>query len=129
MQILGHYFSEDREDKLFRQEWEEKRKARVIEQCISYGVKGETIFWDLIQMPREKAGIPRESIEDEIALHEGLINKRECHVFYGKKYCYHTGEQIVTGLEVSPTDKRSKYDRPAEDDPAEPDATMFKKSL
>jgi hypothetical protein len=98
MQILGHYFFEDKEDALFRQEWEEKRKQRVIDQCISYGMKGETIFWDLIQLPRKSVRFTGENTtEEDFSFHEKLMKRQECHVFYGKKYCYHTdeGERIT----------------------------------
>jgi hypothetical protein len=56
-------------------------------------------MWDIIEMP---VGVfikdPPE--KDDIKLHETLMKRQECHIFYGKKYCYHTelGE-VITDLQ------------------------------
>ena len=100
MKIFGHYFFEDPEEDGFKKEWEEKRKQRVIEQCQHYGTKDEHVFWDLVEMPRVVADATWESkTKEDMKLHDYLMKKQECHVFYGKKYCYHTSDgEVITDI-------------------------------
>lgn len=100
MRIFGHYFFEDPDDRKFKEEWQEKRSQRVIQQCELYGTKEDKTFWDMIELPSKSVKYTHEdTAREDFKFHAELMKKQECHIFYGKKFCYHTENgEIITDI-------------------------------
>lgn len=100
MKFLNRHFFEDPEEMEYRKQKEEKRRERVIIDCQQWESKDKQAFRDIIEIP---VGIFMKEIPEpaDVQLHERLITRQECHIYYGKKYCYHTDQgEVITDAYV-----------------------------
>lgn len=98
MQIFGHYFFEDPEETAYLKQKEEKRMERVARQCERWGTQDEHTFWDITELPRG-VFVPTEPTREDMKIHNYLMKKQECHIFYGNKFCYHKNGLGITNIE------------------------------
>jgi len=93
MKIFGFtLFEEDPEFKVFRENVKKKEHEDMVASCEGRKKNGRPV-----------APLPELGYIDGLGLIEGLwvLHKRmakkgECHTLNGKKYCYHTGKEIIT---------------------------------
>ena len=98
MKLFGISLLEDPEETEYFKQKEEKRRERIVLQCNAWEMNEDHRFWDMIEMP-VGVFIPNPPAKDDVKLHSELMKKQECHIFYGKKYCYHLGEEEITDIQ------------------------------
>ncbi len=98
MKIFGHYlFEDDPELKDYLQEKEQRRRREIARICET----GENDPYAQV-LPNVECGDTLLSEKEEarffLNIHREMASQGECHKFNGKKYCYHTGKEIVIDL-------------------------------
>jgi hypothetical protein len=96
MKIFGHYIFEDSPElKAYKQYQLEERREESKEACIGDELARKGIYGESphIPMPMEY-----DDAESQLRSHYQSKSLGLCHNHMGKKYCYHTGTEIVTDL-------------------------------
>ena|SRR5438874_1394836 len=88
---------QDPEERAYFAEKEKLRRERVTQQCELWEINEDHRFWDITELPRS-VFVPDPPAKEDVKMHEYLMKKQECHIFYGKKYCYHKDGLAITNL-------------------------------
>ena len=89
---------QDPEERKYFEEKEQKRKERIHQQCENWEMNEDHRFWDITELPRG-VFVSDVPTDEDVKIHSMLQMKNECHIFYGKKFCYHTDNgEIVTDI-------------------------------
>jgi hypothetical protein len=101
MKLFGHYlFEKDPELKAYKQDKLERERKEWTEACENDGKKGSYVLMSRIPsgilLPFGEGNF--KQIPEELKEHHVYAKQGRCHKFNGKKYCYHTGKEMVTEI-------------------------------
>lgn len=104
MKIFGHYlFEEDPELIAYREEKRQREYKEMVASCENDGKEG-SLYPPLPNIPAGTYHSFMGSVDrDKMALwvHNDQKKQGKCHKFNGKKYCYHTGKEIIKEVNQS----------------------------
>lgn len=112
MNILNIFKKEkDPELVAYEEKLAKKQKQKENLKCINYGKPKKDIWYNSIKNLDERSFYdsslrdffgfgtkPEEQLRFEE--HKKLSRQNECHIFDEKKYCYHTGKELVTNAKA-----------------------------
>jgi hypothetical protein len=98
VKLFGYYIFEDSpEMKDYRATWEEHERRSMASVCEMEGPRTP------IKLPNAEGDYlpvwgPVDSKKENLKRHQELASQGRCHKFNGKKFCYHTGKEIVSDI-------------------------------
>ncbi len=97
MKLFGHYiFEEDPELQEYHQAILSRKQGDIAVACERGESDPFTVRLPSIPFADHLGLSQKASEKEDLHIHREYTQRGECHYFNGKKYCYHTGREIVS---------------------------------